>query len=293
MGTSRRSLLARAAVLLALSVPFSLPASDASPAEPPARPPDEGRRLDPERQLVALKAQVMSADYRGDLAELARLRDRAARLADDPKLGYLARYWAGFASWRLAINGTGMTPAELKAHMEKATADFDAAIRLRDDFADAYAAASMCHAWLAFVAKDPATTPRHAESSKRQGARAKELAPGNPRVLWMEGARLFYTPVDFGGNPQRAIEVYRQMAAASEGAAAPDSPLPDWGKPEALMSLANAHLGPATLDLAAAAAEAQEALRLAPEWHYVRDILIPMIEARRKQAGKPAGSGPS
>ena len=55
-----------------------------------------------------------------------------------------------------------------------------------------------------------------------------------------------------------------------------------WGKPEAQMSLAFAHLNQAKPDLAAAEAEAREALRLVPEWRYVRDFLLPMIEARRK-----------
>ena len=58
-----------------------------------------------EHQLTAAKAQIMTADYRADLAGLARLRDAVAPLAADPSLGYLAHYWAGFASWRMAMNG--------------------------------------------------------------------------------------------------------------------------------------------------------------------------------------------
>jgi hypothetical protein len=67
----------------------------------------------------------------------------------------------------------------------------------------------------------------------------------------------------------------------------PKSPLPDWGRAEALMTLANAHIMKASPDVDAAAVEASEALRLQPDWHYVRDVLMPQIEAKRKQlAGK-------
>jgi hypothetical protein len=56
------------------------------------------------------------------------------------------------------------------------------------------------------------------------------------------------------------------------------------GPPRELMSLAFAHLNLPAPDLAAADAEAREALRLVPEWRYVRDFLLPMIAARRAAA---------
>ena len=63
----------------------------------------------------------------------------------------------------------------------------------------------------------------------------------------------------------------------------PSSPLPDWGKPEALMSLAYAQTIKSPPDLDAATDNARAALKLQPQWHYARDILIPQIEAKRKQ----------
>jgi len=149
----------------------------------------------------------------------------------------------------------------------------------------------MSHGWLVmFCASDPVAARQHMESARRLGKRAQSLAPANPRVLWMVGAELLFKPASQGGSPEQAIEVYRRMAKLGKGSAAPRSPLPDWGEPEALMSLAYAHLNLATPDLDAAAAEAREALRLVPDWHYLRDILLPMIEARRKSSG---ASGPA
>ena len=52
-------------------------------------------------------------------------------------------------------------------------------------------------------------------------------------------------------------------------------------------ALANANIMKTSPDVDAAAVEAKEALRLQPEWHFVQDVLMPRIEARRKQlAGK-------
>ena len=240
---------------------------------------------DAERRLATLKSELMAADYRADLAELGRLREAVAPLAADPARGYLAHYWAGFASWRIAINGAsrGMGPQDLRGHLERAGTDFEASVRLRDGFADSHAAAALVYSWLAgFYANDPAAMQERLRKSKTFLQRARELEPDNPRVLWALGAVYLYSPPEYGGNPRLAVETYRRMFEVS-GAPNPDSPLPDWGKPEALMSLAFAHLQQSPPDLASAQEEARAAFRLQPEWSYVRDILLPQIEAAQRK----------
>ena len=235
------------------------------------------------RKLVALEAEAMSADYRGDLEELARLRDTAAALAADPRHGYLARYWSGYASWRLAINGANgkLGAEELRTHLERAAAEMEAAIASRPDFADGYAAASGIHQWLVrFYPGDPATGKLHLDRGLETLKRGLELAPDNPRVLWMQAAVYLFAPPSLGGDRPRALETYTRMVEVAPPTD-PTSPLPDWGKPEALMSLAYAHLHSAPPDLDAAEREARAALALQPEWSYVRDILLPQILAAR------------
>lgn len=247
------------------------------------------RKAETESRLLEAKAQVMAADYRADLAELARVRDLLVPLADDPQWGYLAHYWAGFASWRLAINGVnrGIAPVDVKAHLERAAVDLDAASRLRDDFADGYAAAASVNGWLGTMqGEDVAKFRELVAHARQQLARSKELAPANPRVVWVESMTLSATPVAYGGNPERALQILRQSLEAGDFTALPASPLPDWGKPETLMALAWGNLNGAAPDLTAANDQARAALQLQPEWFYVREILLPQIEeAQRKAAG--------
>jgi hypothetical protein len=120
------------------------------------------------------------------------------------------------------------------------------------------------------------------ETFKRLLNRALELEPSNPRALWIQAVPFIVLPPERGGNRDRAIELYHRMFE-NAGPLRPESPLPDWGRVEALMSLASAHLNKPSPDLDAAEEEARAALRLRPEWHYVRDILMPQIDARRKQ----------
>ncbi len=239
-----------------------------------------------ERELVKMKAAVMSADYQADLAKLTSLRDRAAQLSSDPKLGYLADYWSGFASWRIVVNGVSnkMTPDEAQAHLGRAAADFESSVRKKDDFADAYSAAAGVHGWLAaYKRADQTAMNQEIETYKRLLNRSLEIEPSNPRSLWIQAVPYMVLPPERGGNVDRAIELYRKMID-NAAPLTPESPLPDWGKVEGMMSLASGYLKKSSPDVNAAEEQARAALRLRPDWHYVRDILMPKIEAQRKQA---------
>jgi hypothetical protein len=236
--------------------------------------------------LAKLKAKVMSADYRGDIPELARLRDELAHWPGESELSYVAHYWKGFASWRMAINGAsrGMKAQELEKHLRDAIREFYVSLRAKSDFADAWAAASMTNSWLA------AFTPRDGDEmferlllARALFDRAHKLDPDNPRVLWNEGSFLLFAPESLGGNIPRAIEIYEKMRVQAErrGTDA-GSPLPDWGKPEALMTLAFARSMMTPPDLVKAREEAQAALQAVPDWSYVRDTLLPQIEQKAK-----------
>lgn len=106
-------------------------------------------------------------------------------------------------------------------------------------------------------------------------------------MLWVAGGDLLFKPPQWGGSTERAIEIYVRAADVA-GAPQPDSPLPDWGKPEAIMALAYAHMIQKAPDLAAAEKEARAALCLQPQWSYVRDVLLPQIRAAAANPGKGA-----
>ncbi|MBV8519385.1 MAG: hypothetical protein JO197_18480 [Acidobacteria bacterium] len=233
-------------------------------------------------RLMTVKERAMRADYRADIAGLLRLRRELAPLVDDPELGYLAHYWSGYASWRAAINGANhhMSVRDLQTRLIEADAEFEAAMLQRTDFADAYAAASSVNGWLGNLLRDdPAVMRERFTRAARLLARARELEPDNPRVLWVAGGDLLFKPASIGGDVPKAIELYQRAVQLAPPPS--HSPLPDWGKPESLMALAYAHVNATPPDLPAARAEAREALRLVPDWQYVRDVLLPRVEGAK------------
>lgn len=238
-------------------------------------------------RLSELEEKIVAADYAADLDALPRLADEAAVLATDPEWGWLARYWSGFASWRAALNGAsrGMSQDAMRGHLERAAAELEASLAARPDFADAYAASGSVHGWLGrFHADDPRKLARDTVLYFMRTREALRLEPDNPRVLWVDASIDLFLPAQVGGDPARAIATYRRMLEVSEKAPVP-GPLPDWGRPEAYMSLAFAHSNQDPPDLDAALAEARAALELRPDWYYVREVLLPKIETARATAG--------
>src|SRR5512142_2530803 len=254
---------------------------------------------DPDAQrLRDIKWKLMSADYRGDLDELARGREMLTTLKEHPTLGYLAWYWSGFAGIRLAINGTNrqMPPVEMERNLLAALRDSEESLRLKEDFADAHVNAGQVASWMASIVMrrgDPGAMQKLKEKGTQALSeetrswidrtwkhlkRAKELAPKNPREPWVEAVIWYNIPAERGGSQQKAIAMYREAAALAREERVADPLWPDWGEPEAQMSLAWCLLNGAKPDPAAASDAADAALRLRPDWFYVREVLRPQIE---------------
>jgi hypothetical protein len=245
-------------------------------------------------RLAALAHEIRAADYRGARADLLHLADELATVRD-PALGGPAAYWRGFALWRRAINGFNETPAppDLRKDLEAAMASFHAALDRQPEWIEPRIGASGCMMSLLFLAGNDSAwrlellaqfRPMWQETVSRGG--------DNPRVLWLLGGSQFGAPPPWGGDAVKAVATLRKglEAARREALTTARSPgyAPTWGAAESLMSLAyvHAHATGALQNRAVARAYAEGALALAPEWHYVRDILLVQIEAVPSQAGR-------
>lgn len=114
---------------------------------------------------------------------------------------------------------------------------------------------------------------------------AIDIAPDNPRLIWVRGPILWNTPPERGGGHEKAIENYRKGLEVCSKIKTSNDPLePSWGKPELMMSLAYSYLNTTPSNVSAAERHARTALEVVPYWHYVRDILLPQILAAKAKA---------
>lgn len=58
---------------------------------------------------------------------------------------------------------------------------------------------------------------------------AKKLNPDNPRIYFLKGTSLFYTPAAFGGGKKKALEYFERAAALFQRENKEDITVPTWG----------------------------------------------------------------
>jgi hypothetical protein len=256
----------------------------AAPAARAAKPDDASG-------LAALATEVRAADYRGDRAALQRLAG-ALDAVKLPSLAAYRAYWQGFALWRRALNGFNEPawPGDLEGDLQAAVARFREALLARPDWIEAKIGMVGASASLVFLAGE--------DAAKRQKILAefvplaREIAvkgADNPRALWLTGGFQLAAPPPHGGDAEKAAALLRRglEAARRETVAGAGAPayVPTWGGAENLMNLAYLYSHSALKDRRVAQAYAEGALVAAPEWRYVRDVLMPQIlaleEARR------------
>jgi hypothetical protein len=260
---------------------FAASVVTASPAVPP-------NRLD----FVRTVRLIQRADYEGDRTALQRLYAQLTPPSGDESLSSRVRYWRGFALWRRAINGFNdqVDPKELETDLQQALGEFDRAAQDDPRFIDAKVGSLSCLSLLAFSVnlQDRARQQELITRGRQVAAEAQQAAPDNPRLLWVMGPNVWYAPPERGGSQAKAIEMYEKgLETARKHPASPaaDSLEPTWGEAELLMNLAWSELNKTTPDIGAADRYARAALELVPNWHYVRDILIPQIDRAKTPRG--------
>lgn len=248
-------------------------------------------------QIIKLIDQILDADYRGDQATLQRVYQELEPFANDTELRSKVRYWRGFTQWRKAINGfnDAIEPKEIEKNLKLAIGEFEKALAADPSFVDAKVGAGSASGILLFLyGKNPELAPEYKDPARMHKALEKALAyvndaekadPENPRLLWVLGQVRWSMPVEMGGGQSKAIETNEkglELARRTKSMAS-DTLTPSWGEPELMMNLAYDHLHKKEPDTAAAEQYARSALELVPNWHYVRDILLPQIEAAKRK----------
>src|SRR5438094_4207623 len=197
---------------------------------------------DAREQAARIVAQIQRADYEGDRTAMQRGYDELKPFVENQKLASRIQYWRGFAQWRRAINGfnDAVDPKELEQNLNTALDEFKIAMEKDPTFVDAKVGIISCLGFLAFMNREDQVRAKALVGQILPLVKqADEMAPDNPRLIWVRGPIFWNTPPDRGGGQDKAIENYqRGLEVCSKIKASDDSLEPSWGKPELMMSLA-------------------------------------------------------
>ncbi|MEO0344882.1 MAG: tetratricopeptide repeat protein [Pseudomonadota bacterium] len=213
--------------------------------------------------LIAANVQAGSVDSverasrNNDLTALETQRSAIVD-ADAPYLAALADYRIGIAhSVRSDEKSAGIA-------LTAASEQLEALVKTEPKNAEAWAL--LANVYGMRMGLSPFSAMKLAGQADRARAKARALAPTNPRVLLTDGISLYNTPGMWGGSKPKAIAVLDQAIAMFE--ATPDS---GWGFAEALVwrGLAHAETG----DTAAAERDFQRAVELEPDYAWAQSLL--------------------
>jgi len=234
-------------------------------------------------------AAVQDADYRADLPALRRLHIELEPQLRNPRRARAARYWRGFAMWRRALNAANLNlPADsILVDLDGSLTEFGAALAIDSSYVEAKIGAAAVLMNTAYFRRDEVVrSGEHMRRALRILAEVKGADPDNPRLVFVAAARTYWAAPESGGDRRLAIQEVDHALRRAEARPAGRPPLePTWGVAELHMQLAFFHLNLPIPELDLARRHAQSALDRRPDWQYVREILLPQIEAagqRRK-----------
>src|SRR5438045_452175 len=156
----------------------------------------------PRQHVVEIVTRIQRADYEGDRVTLKKCYEELAFYLENKDLASRIRYWRGFARWRDGINAgnESVDPAEMEKLFLAGADEFKAALAIDPTFVDAKVGLISCLGYVVFFHRNE--KERAQEMVKpifALVAEAKAAEPDNPRLLWVLGPILYYTPPEKGG----------------------------------------------------------------------------------------------
>jgi tetratricopeptide (TPR) repeat protein len=237
-----------------------------------------GQHSEPELRLLAAKHSLAEGDNSSKSGSYLHAK---ALLTDCTPGGMhqaLVEYYLGYADYRLGVVVYRMDKEKSIAYLDSAVEHLDRAIGLQKSFAEAHALLSSCYGIKISYAplKGLALGPKASSAMEK----ARDLAPGNPRVALLDAIRIFNTPSLFGGSKEEGLQKMQKAAELFDRWVPPDSLAPDWGKAEVYAWIGLAHLDRKESILARKAFE--RALQIDPDYGWVKYGLLPKISTRQQ-----------
>lgn len=228
-------------------------------------------------KILLLKA---CADFE-HIVSLTQSALKQAPTAEAEQLYAYGLYYLAYAQHWLVLHGRGKNDdALLTLYLPKAIANAETLIRLRPEWAEGHLLLSTMYGiklstQLTLLFSLGPAIERHLQ-------RASELAPNNPRVLYVQASAYFVKPGIAGGSIKKAVEYWRRAVQIFEqerlGTKHRQNLEPSWGYVETLAGLGRAL--EAQGEMQEARVTYQKALSIEPEYVWVKEELLPNLEVR-------------
>lgn len=140
-------------------------------------------------------------------------------------------YWLAnyYAAWSIAVISFRTPQQDTRDPMLDEADDFYKKIQSMDSTNDEVATLGGMLAQARLSVTPMTRHGKYGAIANAYFATAKKLNPNNPRIYYLEGNSLFYTPALFGGGPEKALPLYQKAESLFPNDSR-DIHKPHWGR---------------------------------------------------------------
>ena len=209
-----------------------------------------------------LSQRIEQAGYKDDAQDLEVVRDSLEEATVKPQSDKYLYYYLGYADYSLANQYAATDNSKATDRIQSAQDALKAALKLDPGFAEAEALLGASYGFE--IGLHPYKGMFLGSKSAEHMKHAVQLAPQDPRVMFLNATSDFNTPAAFGGDKQKAIWGFHGAIAAFDTYQATDAVAPSWGKAQAYEWLAYAEEDAGQKE--AARSDYGKALALVPDY---------------------------
>jgi tetratricopeptide (TPR) repeat protein len=225
----------------------------------------------PSKWADSIRNEIDAATISGDMNRLHAARALAERALAVSPGDWLLLHYLGYSAYVEAGQTTGRG-GNAKPLLDQAR---DALEKSEAKHGLAETAAVLSSVYGQLIAVDPSQAMSLGMLAGQEMDRAVSLAPTNPRVWIIRGVNAIFAPPEYGGSLGQA-ETQLTRAIQLFAADKPNPSEPTWGRAEAYAWLGVTHQKQG--DNIKAAADFRKALEIAPEYNWVKYVLIPSLQ---------------
>lgn len=229
--------------------------------------------------LIEARDLAYDANYRNDAAGLRSAIATLESLAGQPEEAAYANYYLSWTWWSLA--GAEFQAKDLAGALASGTSAVKhARAALQGRGTDPEFHTALANALIVVAVLDRSQFDTISLELRDVRRRALELGPTSPRAVLMDAGMLFNNPPERGGGRDKGLarcEEALRLFDAEAAATSADPIAPRWGHALTYGWIANMYLLTSPPRVESARRAADTALRMRPDFWYVRDQVLPKL----------------
>ena len=159
-----------------------------------------------------------------DLADLANQFDRIGQKETDK---WLPGYYAAYSYISILFFNQELTNEQKQGYLDQAQKQIDHILTITDKESEIMALQGMLYE---MRISDPSEGYKYSTLSNEALSKAELMNKENPRVYYLKGLNMFYTPAQYGGGPAVAKPLFEKAASLFEKSKNVVTILPSWGE---------------------------------------------------------------